>query len=387
MKKILLTTVGVIHLITNSFSQNLAAIDVAEITLKISPKSEETLYYGFAEGDIMVFNFKEIDGNELKEVEILAMPESSKFKDFETKLIVDKQLKINQKGIYKFRFYNSALLKGRVCSIKIQRIPKAAATVNFNSGIKWVEKMDTTYELKTETVINSPEKQMTRQVLRSVDTSITSILDRTERVSSRSKLGSSNAQFINIKLPQNQYATDANPLQQKEVVSWAYSISVGGTGQAWYKSANEKAGGKIAATIAKSAAGWAMKTGAVSTGYGALAILAIEGVSAFSNPPQGDNILFTLSKVNDNQLVTLESGNSVAASGRITQPLQGDFSLKLENDNYVEGINVDVKIIAVIVTHTYENENYKVKSDAPLKEKKVVKVPKIKVVKTPIFAD
>ena len=60
---------------------------------------------------------------------------------------------------------------------------------------------------------------------------------------------------------------------------------------------------------------------------------------------------------------------------------------QLENDNYVEGINVDVKIIAVTVTQTYENENYMVKSDAPLKEKKVVKVPKIKVVKTAVFAD
>ncbi len=385
MKNLLVLLIG-FNVFSNVNAQSLAAVDVADLTLKIGAKSEETLYYGFAEGDQIVFNFKEMDGNELKEIELIALPESSKFKAYETKLVVDKRLTINQKGIYKFRFYNAALLKSRVCSIKIQRIPRSKEFVNFNTGIKWVEKLDTTYELKTETVTNSPEKQLTRQRLTAIDTTIASVIDRTERVASRAKLGSSNAQYITIKLPQNQYLSD-NILQEKTVVSWAYSIAVGGTGQAWYKSANDKAGGKIAATIAKSAAGWAIKTGVVTTGYGALAILAIEGVSAFSNPPQGDNILFSLQTNVNNQLITLDSGNSVAASGRITQQTQGEFTLKLENDNYIEGINVDVKIIAVTVTKTYENETYMVKSDAPLKEKRTVKIPKVKVVKTPVFVD
>jgi hypothetical protein len=385
--KTLFALMSAIFLFSNGTAQTLTPMDVADITLKIAAKGEETLHFGFAEGDLIVFNFKEMDGNTLKEVEITALPESSIFKDYETKSIVNKQLKVNQKGIFSFRFYNSALLKGRICAIKIQRIPKSAAFINFNTGIKWIEKMDTTYELKTEIVTNSPEKQMSRKKLTAVDTNIVSIIDRTERVASMSKLGSSNAQYISIKLPQNQYLSEANPWQQTEVVSWAYSISVGGTGQAWYKSANDKAGGKIAATVAKTAAGWAIKTGAVSTGYGALAILAIEGVSAFSNPPQGDNIIFTLQTNVNNSLQTLDSGNSVAASGRITQQTQGEYTLKLENDNYIEGINVDVKIIAVTVTHKYENETYMVKSDAPLKEKKTVKVPKIKFVKTAVFVD
>jgi hypothetical protein len=372
----------------NSSAQNLTAIDVADLTLKIAAKGEETLYYGFAEGDQILFNFKEIDGNELKEVEIMALPESSKFKDYETRLIVNKQLKVTQKGIYKFRFYNAALLKGRVCAIKIQRIPKDKALINFNTSIKWIEKLDTTYELKSETVVNSPEKQLTHKVLTSVDTNIVSIIDRTERVSSLTKLGDSNAQYISIKLPKNIYLPDNTNIYEKtEVVSWAYSIAVGGTGQAWYKSANEKAGGKIAATVAKSAAGWAIKAGTISTGYGALAILAIEGVSAFSNPPQGDNIKFGLMANINNQVVFLDSGNSVAASGKITQYTQGEYTLKLENDNYIEGINVDVKVIAVTVTQKFADENYTVKSDAPLKEKKMVKIPKVKIVKTAVFVD
>jgi hypothetical protein len=386
--KILMTGVVVLLTTFNGFAQTLAALDVAEITLRIGAKSEETLYYGFAEGDQIVFDFKEIDGNALKEVEVLAMPESSKFKDYEVKNVTNKTIKVIQKGIYKFRFYNAALLKGRVCAIKIQRIPKSAASVNFNTGVRWVEKMDTTYELKTETVYNAAEKQEVRKRLASVDTAVVSIVDRTERVSSRSKLGDSNVQYISVKLPQNQYYPDVvNPYQKTEVLSWAYSIAVGGTGQAWYKSANEKAGMKIATTVAKTAAGMAIKAGVVSTGYGALAILAIEGVSAFSNPPQGDNIKFGVLANLNNQVVFLDSGNSVGASGRVTQYTQGEYTIKLENDNYVEGINVDVKVIAVTVTQKYENENVTVPSNAPLKEKKAVKVPKVVVVKVPVFVE
>lgn len=387
MKCLLVSILALLSTI-NSTAQTSTALDVADITLKIGAKSEEILYYGFAEGDQIVFDFKEIDGNALKEVEITALPENVKLKDYEVKEVKNKTINVHQKGIYRFRFYNSALLKGRVCAIKIQRIPKSAASMNFNTGIKWVEKLDTTYELKTETVYNSSEKQEVRKKLVSVDTAVVSVVDRTERVSSLSKLGNSNSQNISVKLPQNTYYPDANnPYQKTEVISWAYAITVGGTGQAWYKSANEKAGLKIATTVAKTAAGMAIKAGVVSTGYGALAILAIEGVSAFSNPPQGDNIKFGVLANLNNQIIFLDSGNSVAASGRVTQYTQGEYTIKLENDNYVEGINVDVKVIAVTVTQKYENETITLKSNDPLKEKKAVKVPKITVVRVPVCID
>ena len=386
--KIFFSIAIVLFTFFNLSAQTTNALDVADITLKIGAKSEETLYYGFAEGDQILFDFKETDGNAVKEVEIIALPESSKFKDYEVKEVNNKIISVYKKGIYQFRFYNSALLKGRVCSIKIKRIPRNVATGNFNTAVKWVEKLDTTYELKTETVYNSSENQGVRKKLVRIDTNVVSVIDRTERVSSMSKLGDSNVQYISVKLPQNTYYPDeTNPYQKTEVVSWAYAITVGGTGAAWYKSANEKAGGKIAATVAKFAAGTAVKTGLVSTGYGALAILAIEGVSAFSNPPQGDNIKFGVLATINNQSIFLDSGNSVGASGRITQHTQGEYTITLENDNYIEGINVDVKVIAVMVTQVFENESFTVKSDAPLKERKEVKVPKVRVVKVPVFVD
>jgi hypothetical protein len=57
-----------ILLLLVSFRTLSQPIDVAESTLKISAFVEEVFYYGFAEGDQLIFNFEEVKGKELKEV-------------------------------------------------------------------------------------------------------------------------------------------------------------------------------------------------------------------------------------------------------------------------------------------------------------------------------
>jgi hypothetical protein len=53
--------------ISTNFAFGQEPIDVAELTVKLKGNSEEKLYYGFAEGDQIIFNFTEGDGKELKE--------------------------------------------------------------------------------------------------------------------------------------------------------------------------------------------------------------------------------------------------------------------------------------------------------------------------------
>ncbi len=365
-------------------AQKIEPVDVAEITLKIGGKGEEELYYGFAEGDQIIFNFTEADGKEVKEVEIIELPGNSKFKDYESKEIKDKIIKVTRKSIYKFRFYNSALLKGRVCKVKIQRIPKTEETLNFNSGVKWVEQLDTTYDIKTETVItgyNKTNRQKSKKILASIDTNVVTIVDRLERVNSTSKLGGSSIAYVNIQLPDNSYSPNVfNPYRKTEVISWAYSIAVGGSGQMWYKNAQSK-------TAARSVTSTAVSIGLVTGGTGALAVLAIEGLSAFSSPPDGDNVKFSLQTSINGQINILQYGNSVAATGRVTDYTQGGFSLRLENDNIMDGINVDVKVVAVNLTTTYKDEYYTVEESEPIKEKKTFKIPKVAVRKVLVFAE
>lgn len=114
----------------------LRPVDVAENTVKVKGFSEEIFYYGFAEGDQLLFNFEEEKDKDLKEVEIIELPSTSRYMDYKTSKITNKTLSIRTTGIYKFRFVNSAM-SGRVCKFKIQRIPASEATKNFNSSVQW----------------------------------------------------------------------------------------------------------------------------------------------------------------------------------------------------------------------------------------------------------
>src|SRR5450759_3242147 len=160
MKKaiILTLTLGLLY-VNRIFGQT--PIDVADNTFKVAGLAEEVFYYGFAEGDQLIFNFEEVNGKELKEVEILEDPSSSKYMDYKTSKISNKTLSILKTGIFKFRFSNSALL-GRICKIKIKRIPSSDQTKSFNTSVYWRLDYDTTYVdlqerylIKADTIINN----------------------------------------------------------------------------------------------------------------------------------------------------------------------------------------------------------------------------------------
>jgi hypothetical protein len=67
MNKVTFLILMVVLFSTKVFGQ--ATVDVAETTLKIDGLGgEEVFYYGFAEGDQLIFNFQEVNGKELKEI-------------------------------------------------------------------------------------------------------------------------------------------------------------------------------------------------------------------------------------------------------------------------------------------------------------------------------
>ena len=141
---------------SSSTIAQLKPVDVAENTLKVSGFGEEVFYYGFAEGDQLIFNFQEVNGKELKELEIIELPTSSKFMDYKTKKIENKTINITRTGIYKFRFANSAI-SGRVCRFKIQRIPATETTQNFNSSVLWRTVYDSTKYVVQESYLVKKE--------------------------------------------------------------------------------------------------------------------------------------------------------------------------------------------------------------------------------------
>lgn len=166
-------------------------LDITDQTLKIGGNKEEELYFAFAEGDRIVFNFQEIDKKELTEIEILEYPSNSKFSDFKTNKIDGKTIVVPRNGVYIFRFKNSAIT-GRICKIKIQRIPGSDASKNFNTAVKWITKQDTVWNSYTKDVIISYDTsyvQKTKKELVKVDTIVTQLLDKVIRVHSETAAG------------------------------------------------------------------------------------------------------------------------------------------------------------------------------------------------------
>lgn len=348
MKNTLLL-ITVLFLFTNSsiFAQ-LDPVDVADLTLKIGGTGDEELYYGFAEGDQIVFNFEELNGKELKEIEIIELPNNSKFMDYKSISIVSKKINVNKNGVYLFKFKNSAL-SARICKVKIQRIPKSQDLISFNTNWEWKTIYDTTYVPYTQDSLvrrDTTYIQRTRKELVKTDTLVTELFNKSEHVYSELALGESQYSYLNVNLPLNSYTPNKfAPYSSTEVVAWSYWIGVGQKSVEEYERANNNMSSGIAAI------------GAL-TGYGALASLAVTGVSMFTSPSSGDNVSYKFITVQNGVNNTFDFGNGISASGRNTSLLQGGFTIQLYNDNIKDGIDVNVKIVCIQIRKTWEDIKY-----------------------------
>jgi len=320
MNKLTILILAIVLFSTRLLGQT--KIDVAETTLKIGGLGgEEVFYYGFAEGDQLVFNFEEVNGKELKELEIIELPSSSKFMDYKTKKIENKVLNITRTGIYKFRFSNSAV-SGPICKIKIQRIPSSDAAKNFNSSVYWKTVYDTTH-------IIVQEKYLIR-----TDTTISNITDQIAKVHSQGSLDGNKTTF-NYTLPYN-------------TVAWSYYIGVDQAGQQAYESAANQLSSKAGSLVTS------------MPGYGPMAALALGSLSYLSAIQSGEDIDFYIVEGNNVNLFLagqpfyyIKKGKVINDYSRMLTPLQGNYHVCMSNDNAITGVTVSVKITAIIVNEQW----------------------------------
>lgn len=349
-------------------------LTVADMTLRLSGKDTKELFYSFAAGDEILFSFFETENRLLQDVQISSWPEQVRFAARDIADTRDQKIMVPATGVYRFRFSNAA--GERLCRIAIQRRPASEDLRMYDTGVRWEERIDTFYvKGKDERPASTdlPEVK-TRRVLAKTDTSAVTVLEKTERIFSRSgKVYGSNMSETKFRLPENRYFPNRqNPLSVSEVTSWAYWIGVGDEADRSYQDANLKAVSKVADA--------ASGLGLMSGGYGALALLAVKGVTLFSNPPKGDNARFALWNDSGKQI---DNGNSIVAYRRMESPLQGHFTLQLTNDNMVDGINVTVKILAIVQSQTYRDEAYTSYRRVPLPESERVGKMELRTVRIP----
>ncbi|HEY6915448.1 MAG TPA: hypothetical protein VI413_12290 [Paludibacter sp.] len=356
-----------------------AAVDVTAQTIKIESQQEEKLYYGFAAGDKITFTLEVADKNYLSEVEVLEYPGNSKFSDINVKKLNLKTIVVLRKGVYVFRFKNLAPTS-RVCKFKIQRTPASGISADFNPKVVWQQQV-TTYKTYTKDVIVGYDTVFTQKNKREVvktELSEDIIMDKTERINSKSLIGNKNLKTIEVNLPQNEITAD----KTKKVVAWAYWIGVGKeASEAWKKNVT------IFRNIASGAAN--------ILGGGPLAGYAIGTVAALAMPSMGEDVAYWfIADAKNSELFMkndpfkdFDKGKGVAAYGKNTNKTQGTFFIGLLNDNTFQAIDTNVKISVIWETKYYEDRSYVERNIAPRYEKKTFSEPEITTSTVPVTGE
>ena len=305
-----------IAMILSLFASAQQPIDIAESVVKVGIKGEETVFYGFAEGDQLIFSFEEANGKEMKEIEIMEMPANSRFMDVKTSKIENKTLQVPRTAIYKFRFANSALLP-RTCKFKIQRIPKSPATAQFNSTVYFDNYNDTSYTNEIENYIDKS------------DTVINNFQDRTIKVNPGTAPGSSKTTF-NFTLPEN-------------TVAWSYYIMADKAGQQVYLDASKSVNANAPALIEK------------FPKFGPLAAVAIGKQSYLTRLDTGSHINYWIVEnenaelfQNGQQFRFIKKGRAINDFAKM-EPGDRAYHFCLHNDYKDVPVTVTVKITAVLI--------------------------------------
>jgi hypothetical protein len=367
--------ISLIIFTSSSIGQDI--IDVTDQTMKIGGLKEEILYFGFTSGDKIIFNFNEIDNKEIKEVEILEYPSNTKFSDFKTYKVENKTITISKEGVFAFRFKNSAL-SGRICKIKIQRIPASEEKRNFNTNISWETIQDTTYHTYSKNIIVGNDTtyiQKTKKVLVKTEQKEELLFDKPQRVNSKTNINGNKTSLF-FTLPQNIIA----PYKTSQVISWAYWIGVGEEANLVWKQNSQ-----IISNIAK---------GASTYFTSPLGAFAIGTITDLMIPKSSEIIYYAISDQFNKELFLSGSTNNVYDQGKgpggykkfsDKRFCQGTYYILLQNENIMLGLDVSVKVIAIVETNYFEDKNYTETKITDRYEKKIFSDPIIKSRKIPVL--
>ena len=294
-------------------------VEVYKGIVKIDAVSEEVLYFGFAKGDQVIFDFESI-GRELKEFEILQWPQDSKFREDDKTKILGKKISISATAVYQFRLANRSAT-ARECKLHIRRIPGSASTKKFNTTVAWKTENDTVYAAVTE-------KYITRRD--------TSVINRQAAVT--------------VQGMQNRYGSTSQCPEfdlPGKVIAWSYYIGVNKQGQQVYQEAEQKF------VDANKNANAANKN--TMPGYGMLAALALTGKSYFT-PLQNENaITYSIVDGTNATLAKQQQPFKFIRSKKVTndfsamkESIDGKYYFYLYNET--DGsLDVMIKIAAVVV--------------------------------------
>lgn len=354
-------------------------ITVAEIALQVKPGTTEELVYGFAEGDQILLTFEEENGKKLNEVSVSEFPDILKFKAMDVKKVKKQTVVVNHKAVYKFLFKNTDK-EPKQLSVLIQRTPATEENRNFNTTVKWVTEQDTTWNSFTKEVVVGYDTlyvRKTRKVVTFEKKYEEMVVDKSQRVSAKTSLDPSQSGIF-FALPGNSITAD----ESKKVVAWAYWVGVGKESNDYWQQNRKVIVGAV--------------QGATTIFTSPLGGLAAGAVTNLALPSIGEDVEYALVNEENKKLYlqgkpikSYDFGKGIATSKRFTEPgmLQGKFYVMLKNDNYVQPIDVNVKVSAIVEHKKFKEETYMDKQISPKYEKKILSEPNIVTRKFPATFD
>lgn len=298
---------------------------LADNTVRIEGNDEQSFYYGFHEGDQLVFDLDIIKGKRITEVEISLIDTQPLSMEYEPKRIHNKRLFIGKTGIYQVKFKNRKN-RAKVCRFKVERIP-AEGYRSFNSSVTLKTVYDTTYTTVQE------------DYLIRKDTAVHNLVDQIAKVNSNLNVDG-NKNSIVFTLPKN-------------TVSWSYYVGVGQESQEAYEEAVNNISGldKIVRRI---------------PGFGLMAAIALNTAPSIAKIQKGEDINFYIADMENALLFwdskpfeSIKRGKVISDYGSIRNYKTGTYYVCLHNDNAVVGVSVTVKVTAVTITEKWGKRTVK----------------------------
>jgi hypothetical protein len=346
-------------------------IDVTDQTIRLGGGKKEELMFGFAAGDKIIFNFQEENSKDLKEIEIIEYPTLSRFSDYKTSRVKNKELIVNQQGVYIFRLKNSSLSK-RICKLKIQRVPASAATERFNSSVSWINKQDTVWQSYTTDVVigyDTTYIPRTKKVLVRSEIEEQLISDEIQKVNPQQKI--ENRTSVVVSLPINNRA----PFKTTRVVSWAYWIGVGPEAtRAWQQNLRNTRNQN-------------------TDYYTPLGAYANNTLTYLALPNMGQQINYFIADQTNRDLFMqkqpftyIDDGKGFGGYRKFTTPehCQGSYNLCLENLNLLGYADVTIKVVALVEKSYFEDQAYEEQVITPVTEKQIKQQPYIRNTNLPV---
>jgi len=353
-------------------------ITVAELNLKLEGNTAEEVMYGFAAGDRIIVTM-ETTGSPFGEVKVLQYPNEVPVYIGTSVKEEKKELVVLNTSVYIFKFRNVANGR-RSLNVTIQRVPKNSDTKSFNTAVKWATVQDTVFTTEMAQVLTGYDTlrtQKTRRVVVSENKYEEVVMDKSQRVAAKTSFGETKTTVV-FTLPVNSITAN----ETKKVVAWAYWVGVGKESNEFWKQ-NRK---MIVGAVQGAASYFTTPLGGIAAG----------AITNLMLPVNGEDVVYALVNEANSKLFmadkaykAYDDGKGIAAYKRFTDAnvLQGKFIMGLANDNYVQPIDVNVKVSAIIEHIKYKDEKYTDTSITPHYEAKPVKNAHVSSKKIPVIFD